>query len=256
LTEPQVPYGDPQLPDVPYGGPGPTPGATPPRWLRRLFEEPDPPDSVPSGAVLLAEPPRAVPLPYRLAALGLGGWELFAVVLAVLAPMALWITSPALRTVALLVGTPLLLWTRQRRYARMVGILRWGRVATVTTSTSRPSSSSFTNWPMRQAHGWDVTSVLFTGKGTTTDVAYTVDSRPGQLTVRGLPYADGVILADPRHPGRAMVVSQFPHSVKPRLDGRYVGWLAPGRWAWLVLSLALEVGLVLLTGWSVRDLVG
>ena len=96
MTEPQVPYGDPQLPDVPYGGPGPTPGAAPPRWLRRLFEEPDPPDSVPSGSVLLAEPPRAVPLPYRLAALGLGGWELFAVVLAVLAPMALWITSPAL----------------------------------------------------------------------------------------------------------------------------------------------------------------
>jgi hypothetical protein len=53
-----------------------------------------------------------------------------------------------------------------------------------------------------------------------------------------------------------MVVSQFPHSVKPGLDGQLVGWLAPGRWAWVVLSLLLELGLVALAVWTVLAAVG
>jgi hypothetical protein len=109
---------------------------------------------------------------------------------------------------------------------------------------------------MRQARGWDVTTRIHTGGGTTTEVSYTVDGQPGSLTVRGLPYVDGVVLADHRHPGRAMVVSQFPHSVRPGLDGRLVGGLGPARWAWIVLSVGLEVGLVALAVWSVLDVWG
>ncbi len=249
MTDPQVPYGEPE---VPYGGAEPLPGGTAPRWLRRLFDEPSPPGDPGIGtAVLLAEPPRPVPLAYRLAALSLGGWEVFALLMAAVAPIALWIASPLLRTVALVLGAVVVVVTRLRRYDRRVGILRWGRVATVTGSTPRSSSSSFTNWPMREARGWDVTTVLFTGSGTTTDVSYLADGQSGTLRLRGLPYVDGVILADSRNPQRAMAVSQFPHSVKPGLDGRLVGWLAPGRWVSVVLCVLLELGLVALAALSV-----
>ncbi len=247
----------PPVPDVPYGGADPLPGSPPPRWLRRLVEEHGPPEDTRAGeAVLLAEPPRAVPLSYRLCALTLGPWVAFTVVLLVTAPLALWVASPLLRTLALAVGVAGLALVVGRRYARRTGILRWGRVATVVRSTSRTTSTSFTNWPMRQARGWEVTTSLFTGGGTVTDVDYTVDARPGRLRLRGLPYVDGVVLADPRRPERAMAVSQLPHSVKPRPDGQFSGWLAPVRWAWVVTSLLVEVGLVALLVWSVSDLLG
>jgi hypothetical protein len=257
LGDPQVPYGDPQVPEVPYGGADPVPVGTAPRWLRRLFDEPASPEVPSTGSLpMLAEPPRPVPLAYRLAALSLGGWELFTLLMALVAPIALWIAFPLLRSLALVVGATVLVVTRLRRSSRRVGILRWGRVATVTSRSARRSSSSYTNWPMRQARGWDVTTVLHPGGGTTTDVEYTVDAQSGRLRVRGLPYADGVVLADSLRPERAMVVSQFPHSVKPGLDGQLVGWLAPGRWAWVVLSLLLELGLVALAAWTVLAAVG
>jgi hypothetical protein len=242
---------DPQVPDVPYGGTTPELGRPAPGWLRHLFDEPAEPEA--GSVVLLAEPPRSVPLAHRVSALGLGPWEAFAVVLIVVAPLALWITSPQLRTVALVVGVPVLVATRLRRYARRVGVLRWGKVATVSTTTSRVSGTNFTNVPMRQASGWNVSTRLYTGGGTTTQLTYLVDGQTGSLTLRGLPYVDGVVLADPRHPGRAMVVSQFPHAVRPGLDGQLVGRLAPGRWAWLLSTLALQAGLVALAVWSVLD---
>lgn len=92
MGDPPVPYGDPQVPEVPYGGGDPVPAATAPRWLRRLFDEPSPPEVPGTGSlVMLAEPPRPVPLVHRLAALSLGGWELFTVLMAAVAPIALWI---------------------------------------------------------------------------------------------------------------------------------------------------------------------
>ena len=66
--------------------------------------------------MLLAEPPRPVPLAYRVAALGLGPWEAFALVLFVIAPMALWILQPQARTVAFVVAALLVVGTRVRRY--------------------------------------------------------------------------------------------------------------------------------------------
>jgi hypothetical protein len=249
---------DPQVPHVPYGGPNPDvqAGAPPPRWLRRLFDNDaveSPPAGVHDGLVLLAEPPRSVPLAYRVAALGLSPWEAFAVVLFVLAPMALWILQPHLRAAAFLVAALLVVATRVRRYARRVGVLRWGRVATVTRTDSQIASVTNHNVPMRQARGWDVTTQLYTGSSITTHISYLVDGQTGSIRIRGMPYLDGVVLADSRQPSRAMVVSQFPHSVRPGLDGQLVGRLAPGRWAWLLVTLALQAGLVVIAVQSVLD---
>ncbi len=247
---------DPQVPQVPYGGTEPEIGAPPaPRWLRRFLDDDtaESPAGVRGGLVLLAEPPRPVPLAYRLAALGLGAWEAFALLLFGLAPMALWILQAHIRTAAFVVAALLVVGTRVRRYVRRVGVLRWGKVATVTTAESHISSTSYTNVPLRQARGWDVTTQLHTGSSVTTRISYMVDGQAGSIRVRGLPYVDGVVLADSRKPSRAMVVSQFPHSVRPGLDGQLVGRLAPGRWAWLLLTLALQIGVVAVAVRSVLD---
>ncbi len=251
---------DPQVPHVPYGGTEPevaTPAAPPaPRWLRRFVGDDtaeSPPGGVPGGLVILAEPPRAVPLAYRVAALGLNLWEAFVLVLFVLAPMAAWIMQPHLRTVAFLVAAVLVVGTRVRRYVRRVGVLRWGKVATVTTAEPHVSNTSHTNVPLRHARGWDVTTQLHTGSSITTRISYMVDGQAGSIRTRGLPYVDGVVLADSRKPSRAMVVSQFPHSVRPGLDGQFVGRLAPGRWAWLLGSLALQAGVLAVAVQSVLD---
>ena len=250
MTEPQVPH-------VPYGGtdPGVQAGAPPPRWLSRLFD--DVPESTPAGVrdglVLLAEPPRSVPLAHRISAFGLGPWEAFALVLFLLAPMAVWVLQPQVRTAAFVVAALLVVGTRVRRYVRRVGLLRWGRVATVTATESQVAGITNHNVPMRQARGWDVTTQLYTGSSITTRISYLVDGQTGSVRTRGLPYVDGVVLADSRNPSRAMVVSQFPHPVRPGLDGRLEGRLAPGRWAWLLATLVLQAGLVAIAVSSVLD---
>jgi hypothetical protein len=255
VADPPVPYGDPVDPEP--ADPAPAVGTSRlPGWLRPLTEEPGD-DGGPGGPVLLAAPPRPVPVAYRLAALELPFWGLFAVVLTVLAPMALWILSPVARTLALLLGVPLLLLFVARRAAYRIGLLRWGQVATVVQTTAGTEGTTFTNWPMRQATGWDVTTVVATGRGTRTQVEYTLDGRRGGLEVHGLPYTDGVVLADSRDPRRALVVSQFAHSVKPGVDGQYRGRLSAVRWVMVLVSLAVELGLTALAVWALaRPFVG
>ena len=52
---------------------------------------------------------------------------------------------------AFLVTALLVVGTRVRRYVRRVGVLRWGRVATVTKTQSGTSGTTNRNVPMRQA---------------------------------------------------------------------------------------------------------
>ncbi|QIG45608.1 hypothetical protein G5V58_25265 [Nocardioides anomalus] len=253
MTDPPVPYGDPVDPDPDRDDGAPASTEPLPRWLRPLTEEPDG-GAAPTGSVRLSGPPRRVPLAFRLAALELPFWGLFAIGLAVLAPLALWILSPVARAVALLLGVPLLLWLVARRAAYRIGLLRWGAVATVIRVTAAPDVTSSTNWPVRRASGWDVSTVLATGRGTRTTVRYRLDGRSGKVYLHGLPYTDGVVLADSRDPQRALVVSQFAHSVEPGVDGQYRGRLSVVRWLLLLLSLAVELGLTALLVWTLARL--
>lgn len=229
-----------QPPEVPYGEPEHQMGSPLPRWLRWFADEP--PVGEPGR---LAEPPRAVPLRFRVSALALGPVEA-AVLFVVTVPfVGLWIGFPNVRAVAYALIGGYLLLRGYLRFRKRVGILRWGREAVVTRTDSR-TSGGFRNVPVRQAHGWVVDSRLFTGTGTTTVISHELDGRPGRLTLRGLPYVDGVVLADSRHPERGMVVSQFPHPVRPGPDGQWAGALSPGRWGWVALSLAAQLVLLAL----------
>jgi hypothetical protein len=218
---------------------------------------PAPPPS-PTSVAPLAEPPRHVPFTFRLATFDLSLWELFILFVGAAAGAFLWLTVDYAAPIALLAACAGIAVFRVRRYVRRIGMLKWGKVATVTNSdeTSRGtyySGTTYQNMFMRQAQGWDVHSRLYSGPGSVTSVSYSLDGQNGSLAVKGLAYANGVVLADSRRPSVAMVVSQFPYSVKPDESGNYVGTLSAWRWGGVIATLVVEATLVYVTVVAVLD---
>ncbi len=196
-----------QPPSVPYGAPV--------IWSEILDDLPgrgEPPISVER----LADPPRQVPYSFRLSSFwSWKWWEAFSVLMVVVSPIALWIFFPWLFPGALILGILAIAGIRGRRYVRHVRLLKWGKVATVTNANeiSRGtyySGITYQNMMVSQANGWDVTRRLYSGPASKTEIKYSVDDTDGTFTLRGLPYDSGVVLADPRKPGRALCVSSFP----------------------------------------------
>src|SRR3954451_17139155 len=101
---------------------------------------------------------------------------------------------------------------------------------------------------MAQAHGWKVTRKWYSGPAYKTKVSYRVGSSSGTLIIRGLEYADGVILADPRHPERALCISSFPYDIEPDYTGNWTGTL-PNR----TLASSMLMNLIVLA-WTVGGL--
>lgn len=212
----------------------------------------------PTSVARLAEPPRAVPFVFRLATFNLSGYELFWLTMGLVSPLALWIFVPGALTVALVAAVLVVAWFRIRRYVRRTAILKWGKVATVTNRDllSRGtyySGMTYHNMRMRQAHGWDATTTWYSGPGSKTQIAYSLDGTSGTLELRGMPYANGVILADSRKPTRAMCVSEFPYSVKPGPDGQFDGTLTTWLWGGIFATLLIEGTLVYLAVLAVLD---
>jgi hypothetical protein len=216
------------------------------------------PPANPTTVAPLAEPPRRGPFTYRLATFDLNVWELFTLVVGAIAGGALWFTVDMAAPIALIAACVVIAVLRARKYVRRIGMLKWGKVATVTNSdeTSRGtyySGTTVQNMVMRQARGWDVTSRLYSGPVSNTSIAYTLDGQNGTVELKGLEYANGVVLADSRKPGRAMVVSQFPYSVKPDETGNYTGTLTAWRWGGVIATLVVEATLVYVTVVAVLD---
>ena len=206
----------------------------------------------------LADPPRRVPFLFRLATFNWNWWEAFAIFLVAIAPIALWISFPELIPYVLVTGVGIIAFFRIRKYVRRVRLLKWGKVATVTNTAELSrgtyySGVTYNNMLMRQARGWDVTTSLYSGPGSKSQINYTLDGVNGTVQLRGLPYNNGVVLADSRKPERAMVVSQFPYSVKPDVDGQYVGRLSAWVWGGVIATLVLEGTLVYVAVVSVLD---
>lgn len=216
--------------------------------LGAMFGAPPPPATPAAPVGPLAEPPRPVPFAYRLATFDISFYELFIMVILVAAPIAVWVFLPEVVPAALLLAVAVIAVFRGRRYVRRIGILKWGKVAT----TSRPElldvgtyygGLTYNNMRKRQASGWDVSTVWYSGPAYTNQIDYTLDGVKGSLKYRGLRYTDGVVLADSRDPSKAMSVVQFPYSLKPEPDGRFSGRL--GAWQWLGIFVTLFVeGLV------------
>jgi hypothetical protein len=176
-------------------------------------------------------------------------WTLFALFMVSVTPMALWIFVPISGAIAggltFLVLTFLTLRRRQLRHV----LMKWGEVATVSDSQllsagTYYSGTTYQNVRLAQAHGWKVTRQWYSGPGYKTKVQYQVGSGTGSLVLRGLPYEGGVILADPRHPERALCVSSFPYDIEPDYTGNWPGTLSNR-----VLASSAVMTLIVL-GWT------
>jgi hypothetical protein len=126
--------------------------------------------------------------------------------------------SPA--AIALLLGWVCVIWLRARRY---LAVLRWGEVAPAIAIGSRTGSTEMTNWPVRRAQGWEVTTEPYTGNSVETTLQYTSkDGHVGELEVSGWPYSGGVVLADSRDPTCAIVVERFRSLPRPDEHGELI----------------------------------
>lgn len=211
------------------------------------------PDDNQPPASRLAPTPRAVPLAFKLVVFPFRFWTLFALFMVSVAPLALWIFLPVAGIFAV-AGTFLVLTfvTLRRRHLRHV-LLKWGEVATVTgtnllSAGTYYSGTTYQNVRLAQARGWKVTRQWYSGPGYKTRVAYQVGTGTGSLVIRGREYRDGVILADPRHPERALCVSSFPYDIEPDYSGNWTATV-PKR----VLASSLVMDLIVLA-WTVAGL--
>jgi hypothetical protein len=107
------------------------------------------------------------------------------------------------------------------------------------------SGVTYQNVRLAQAHGWDVERHWYSGPGSTTKVAYELNGVQGELTMHGLPYENGVILADTRNPHRALCVSSFAYDLDRDAGGDWIGHV-PLRV--IIGSLAMTIVLI---GWTV-----
>jgi uncharacterized coiled-coil protein SlyX len=207
----------------------------------------------------LAAAPRRIPVGFILAELlPFRWWYVFAMFMVAVPPIILWITKPELLApVAVLVLVAIYgfqFWTSRTRLA----LLARGRVAQVigTDITSRGtyySGTTYSNVWLPQAHGWTVTRQLWSGPSTKTKVRYAVDGYQGELVVSGRAYDDGVILADERHPERALCVSSFAYDLDRDETGNWVGHLRTrlkiGMVVWMLVVVAwLAIAIGVSTG--------
>ncbi|MFN2518030.1 MAG: hypothetical protein ABR604_03145 [Jatrophihabitantaceae bacterium] len=200
-------------------------------------------------AARLAPVPRRVPVGFRLVVLPWSWWTVFALFMMAVAPIAIWALLPIAGAVAAGATFLAIALLRARRYRLQIALLRWGEVATVRTAGKLSvgtyySGTTYSNVRLAQAHGWQVERRWYSGPSTTTKIDYELGGTPGQLTLRGLPYDDGVILAHSKKPGRALCVSSFPYDLDRDPDGNWVGKVP------LRVSLGALAMTVVLAGWT------
>ncbi|GAB7067479.1 DUF3060 domain-containing protein [Mycobacterium hodleri] len=196
----------------------------------------------------LADAPRPVPLRFVLAeVLPFRWWYVFTLFMVAIPPIIVWITSPRLLAPAALAAVILIYGLQFRTARKRLALLRWGRVAQVIGSeiSSRATyygGTTYSNVWLPQAHGWTVTRQLWSGPSTTTVVRYALDGYQGEIKVRGRAYDDGVILADSRHPDRALCVSSFPYDLDRDESGNWIGRLRVRLVVGMVFWVLIVVG--------------
>jgi hypothetical protein len=206
--------------------------------------------SVPGGGSNLAPAPRAVPASYRMIVLSFSWWTLFTLLMISVAPIALWIAFPVSGVAVAAVAFVGVLVLMLRRSSLRNSLLKWGEPAAIVDRDVKSvgtyySGTTVQNVRMAQAHGWKVERSWYSGPVTKTVVDYELRGTRGSLTIRGLPYDNGVILADSRKPERALCVSSFPYDLERDASGNWTGHV-PTR-----VKVGAILMLDLLIGWTV-----
>ena len=197
----------------------------------------------------LAAAPRRVPLSFVLAELlPFRWWYLFILFMVAIPPIIVWIMNPQLLAPVALAAVILIYGLQFRATRKRLALLRWGLVARVIGSeisshATYYGGTTYSNVWLPQAHGWTVTRQLWSGPSTTTVVRYALDGYQGEIKVKGRSYDDGVILADARHPERALCVSSFPYDLNRDDSGNWIGRLR------IRLVVGMVFWLLLVIGW-------
>ncbi|MEZ0349215.1 DUF3060 domain-containing protein [Mycobacterium sp. pR1184] len=196
----------------------------------------------------LAPPPRRVPVAFRLAELlPFRWWYVWTLLAVAIAPIVLWIHRPAAFAVAAVLTLAMIYAVHLFGARVRVGLLKWGRVATVTGAEKFSRAQHF-NARLPMAHEWRVTRERWSGPNTTTKVSYTLDGHQGELVARGREYADGVILADVRNPARARCVTAFAYDLDRDQTGNWAGALGPRLRVRMVCWLLIVIGWLVVAG--------
>jgi hypothetical protein len=179
----------------------------------------------------LATAPRAVPSAYRLVAFPFSFWTLFALFMIAISPIALWIFVPIAGVIVAGVTFVAVVVISLRRSALRNSLLKWGEVARIISPDVKSvgtyySGTTVQNVRIAQAHGWTVERRWYSGPVTKTVINYELRGTQASVTIRGLPYDNGVILADSRDPQRALCVSSFPYDLERDASGNWTGRIA------------------------------
>lgn len=112
----------------------------------------------------------------------------------------------------------------------------------VTVASTASGSSSYTNWPLPVARGWEVRHESYSGHSVETTVEFLTDAGDTRsVVIKGRPYEDGVVLYDPGS-FKAYCVSQLRCAPRPDATGRWRAGLSLGVWIRLLIAGTLTVG--------------
>jgi hypothetical protein len=217
----------------------PPPASPDPSWLRK----PAPPVVDTS----LAPAPRSVPFAFKAMALPWSWWVAWVLFMVAIAPIALWIVFPIAGAITAVVTLVAVLVWRLRGEGMRLALLKWGEPATVTNADTASvgtyySGVTYQNVRLAQAHGWQVERRWYSGPGTTTKISYELGGTSNVLTMHGLGYDNGVILADKRKPARALCVSSFPYDLDRDPSGNWIGHVERRVIVGSILMIVLLVG--------------
>jgi hypothetical protein len=225
---------------------------------------------LPAGGVAaspqrLAPAPRHVPWKYRAMLLPWSWWTVFTLFMVAVSPIALWAWIPLAAAGTAGLTFLVIVVLRGRRDRLQLSLLKWGDVADVISAEvvsvgTYYSGTTYQNVRLPQAHGWHVERRWYSGPSTSTKITYQVNNQQGVLGLHGLPYDNGVILAHPQHPDRALCVSAWAYDLDRDLDGNWTGKLPVravlGSVAMTLVLLTWTAGMVTLFTVQALDLPG
>ncbi|MBB3631677.1 hypothetical protein FHT43_001558 [Mycolicibacterium sp. BK607] len=202
----------------------------------------------------LAAAPRRVPASFLLAELlPFRWWYLWGMFMIAVALIALWGAFPLAFTITAVAALVAIYAYQLYGAAQRLALLKWGEVATVDNAETltRGTYYSGTTWYnayLPVASGWTVQRPRYSGPSTKTKVGYRLDGYHGEIVVRGREYTDGVVLADPRKPSRALCVTAFAYDLDRDESGNWVGRLRPRLVVGMVVWLVVMIGWLTLAG--------
>jgi hypothetical protein len=192
----------------------------------------------------LAPAPRRVPLRYVFGEIVGGGWKVLKP--AIMFPPVL--LAPLVHPLAAIGTAAFVLGVSAVLARRRLALLRWGVPVEVEVIATRETGSDYTNWPIRVARGWDVTTERHTGTGELARLAYLgPDGNTHEIVVGERGYHGGVILADSREPATALPIEQFANPPRPDYRGAWSGHIGIGALLKSIVVTAYLVTMLLLS---------